>query len=201
MKLFFRLSATIVYLFGIYYVLGKDFTVFISIVDILSLLLGSILFFFLFYFQKNSMDHFQLVYKKAIFWSGFFISIIHLLSLFEESTVYTTINKNMGLVYIILLNCRPLLYAISILILLYSNDATIFKNDTICYSEAIQQLTNREKEIAQLIAQGKTNIEIAEQLFISPFTVKKHVYNIFAKLQISQRMEIKYLINVEKTTN
>ncbi len=47
-------------------------------------------------------------------------------------------------------------------------------------------LTKREKEIALLIAQGKSTKEIAQELFISPFTVDTHRKNIFSKLGISK---------------
>lgn len=51
------------------------------------------------------------------------------------------------------------------------------------------QLTNREKEVLQLIAQGQSNQEIADQLFISLKTVKTHVSNILAKLDVSDRTQ------------
>src|SRR5699024_4665201 len=51
------------------------------------------------------------------------------------------------------------------------------------------QLTGREKEILLLVAQGKTNQEIAEQLFIALKTVKVHVSNILGKLEVSDRTQ------------
>ncbi len=51
-------------------------------------------------------------------------------------------------------------------------------------------LTNREAELALLICKGLSNAEIAAELSISETTVKKHVSNIFEKLQISKREEI-----------
>lgn len=51
-------------------------------------------------------------------------------------------------------------------------------------------LTKRELEIAGMIAEGKSNGEIAEQLYISETTVKKHVSNIFEKMGISRREEL-----------
>ena len=50
-------------------------------------------------------------------------------------------------------------------------------------------LTRREREILQLIAQGKTNKEISKMLFISTETVKSHIKNIFKKLNIKNRVE------------
>jgi DNA-binding NarL/FixJ family response regulator len=50
-------------------------------------------------------------------------------------------------------------------------------------------LTEREREILVLIAQGKNNPTIARQLFLSPKTIANHVSNIFAKLQVADRSE------------
>ena len=50
-------------------------------------------------------------------------------------------------------------------------------------------LSPREKEVLFLIAQGRTNREIGERLFISQKTVGVHVGNILAKLDVSGRVE------------
>ena len=52
-------------------------------------------------------------------------------------------------------------------------------------------LTRQEKCVAELIARGLTNREIGEELCISETTVKKHVSNIFEKLGISSRRELR----------
>ncbi|EPZ37240.1 NarL family DNA-binding response regulator, partial [Anoxybacillus ayderensis] len=52
-----------------------------------------------------------------------------------------------------------------------------------------EQLTSREMEVLLFIAQGKTNQEIAEELFISLKTVKVHVSNILAKLDVQDRTQ------------
>jgi DNA-binding NarL/FixJ family response regulator len=56
-------------------------------------------------------------------------------------------------------------------------------------------LSEREKEIVQLVAQGYRNKEIGEKLFISEQTVKNHLHNIFDKLGsdrlgVSDRLEL-----------
>src|ERR1700730_17681778 len=51
------------------------------------------------------------------------------------------------------------------------------------------ELTEREREILTLIAQGYTNPAIAEQLVLSPKTVRNHVSSIFSKLQVAGRAE------------
>ena len=50
-------------------------------------------------------------------------------------------------------------------------------------------LTKREMEILQLIAQGKTNQEIADELFIALKTTKVHVSNILSKLEVQDRTQ------------
>ncbi|MFN2556451.1 MAG: response regulator [Nitriliruptorales bacterium] len=51
------------------------------------------------------------------------------------------------------------------------------------------QLTEREREVLDLIAQGHNNEAIARKLFLSPKTVRNHVSNIFAKLQVADRAQ------------
>ncbi|AZP92428.1 MULTISPECIES: response regulator transcription factor [Enterococcus] len=50
-------------------------------------------------------------------------------------------------------------------------------------------LTNRENEILMLISEGKSNQEIADELFITLKTVKTHVSNILAKLEVEDRTQ------------
>jgi len=52
-----------------------------------------------------------------------------------------------------------------------------------------EPLTGRETEILQLLAQGSSNKDIAEKLFLSEFTVKGHLRNIFTKLNVLSRTE------------
>ena len=53
-----------------------------------------------------------------------------------------------------------------------------------------RRLSNREREIVALVAQGVKNKEIAERLFISEQPVKNHLHNIFDKLGVSDRLEL-----------
>lgn len=54
---------------------------------------------------------------------------------------------------------------------------------------AFPELTDREREVLELIAAGQPNGAISRALFISPKTVANHVSNIFAKLQVADRSE------------
>ncbi|MBT5954451.1 helix-turn-helix transcriptional regulator [bacterium] len=51
-------------------------------------------------------------------------------------------------------------------------------------------ITEREKDIAKQIAKGLSNAEIGEALFISEYTVKRHIQNIFGKLKVTNRISI-----------
>lgn len=54
-------------------------------------------------------------------------------------------------------------------------------------------LSKREMEIAELVAQGSTNKEMADRLFISENTVKVHIKNILQKLEIKNRQQLAVL--------
>jgi DNA-binding NarL/FixJ family response regulator len=54
---------------------------------------------------------------------------------------------------------------------------------------AFPELTEREEEVLSLVAQGKSNQQIAKQLFVSIKTVRNHVSNIFLKLQVADRAQ------------
>ena len=53
----------------------------------------------------------------------------------------------------------------------------------------VDPLTNREQEILELLGQRMQNKEIGVKLFISPKTVKKHLDNIYGKLNVSNRQQ------------
>lgn len=55
--------------------------------------------------------------------------------------------------------------------------------------QVFPELSDREREILDLIAQGHKNPEIAKRLYLSPKTVRNHVSNIISKLQVADRTQ------------
>ncbi len=56
-------------------------------------------------------------------------------------------------------------------------------------AQDVSGLTQREVEILDLIATGFSNQQIADELFISPHTVKTHLHNIFKKINVKRRLQ------------
>ena len=58
----------------------------------------------------------------------------------------------------------------------------------------VESLTERERQVARLVVDRRTNTEIAEALFVSPKTIETHLRNIFHKLDVSSRVELARVI-------
>ncbi|MFO7696379.1 MAG: response regulator transcription factor [Anaerolineae bacterium] len=57
------------------------------------------------------------------------------------------------------------------------------------HASETESLTDRELEVLRLAAQGLSNRDIAEKLYVSPRTIQSHMANIFGKLQVGSRTE------------
>ena len=62
--------------------------------------------------------------------------------------------------------------------------------DTVPFQKSLQQLSAREREVAELVAHGRSNRMIAEALFLSERTVENHVSSILGKLNVRSRVEL-----------
>lgn len=117
--------------------------------------------------------------NKDSFWLGKKLGIITLFSI----PVY--INDILR-VFIFNLSFTPLLYIVLSLLLLFYLMKFYHTKKVI----TVDNLSKREKEIAEFIIEGYSNSDISEKLHISSSTVKNHVYNIYKKLNIKNRYEL-----------
>lgn len=74
-----------------------------------------------------------------------------------------------------------------------NNQKEIENNEEI--EQSIKDLTPRELEISELVAKGKSNKEIGEELFITEGTVKNHLTRILSKLELRDRTQLALYIN------
>ncbi len=61
------------------------------------------------------------------------------------------------------------------------------KQDNQSQVEGSESLTIREREVLQALLSGSTNVDIANQLFVSESTIKTHLYRAFRKIGVSSR--------------
>lgn len=71
----------------------------------------------------------------------------------------------------------------------FANPSKLMANASSSLSEAFPDLTDRERDILELIAQGQNNAAIANRLSLSIKTVQNYVSNILNKLQVADRVE------------
>jgi two-component system, NarL family, response regulator DegU len=71
----------------------------------------------------------------------------------------------------------------------YIHPSLVSEIENLDTDECKKELTDREMQILSLIAEGYSNKEIADKLFLSEKTVKNHVYNIFRKLDVKDRTQ------------
>lgn len=74
-----------------------------------------------------------------------------------------------------------------------NNDNKITKQVEL--KDILKDLTQREAEIAKLVAEGKSNKEISKELFITEGTVKNHLTRILSKLELRDRTQLALFIN------
>ena len=65
----------------------------------------------------------------------------------------------------------------------------------------LKSLTDREREIAELVTDRLTNREIAGRLFLSQKTIESHVRNLFVKLGVTSRVDVARMIERDRHTH
>lgn len=124
--------------------------------------------------------------------SAYLVMLVQLLSKASKLPSDETLMRE------IFLGCRPLLYGFVILVLFKQPEEKKKAGETEEKKSRDEQcrelgLTARETEIVKLVLAGLTNREIGESLYIAESTVKKHLSNIFEKLSVENREQLKQL--------
>ena len=125
---------------------------------------------------------------------AFLILFIYIVSVgFNE-----TVKAILGFSFLLILNLLPVVW-IKFYFIPFKRRVNI-SSETISLESFCKQfgISQREKEILELVVTGKSNKEISDILFISYSTVKNHIYNVFLKLNVNSRFELISRINSYK---
>ena len=126
------------------------------------------------------------------------IKLLVLVSSFEHMELPATEIPLPQFLIKIFVNLRPLFFGIFVRLILMPFEKISMPADANTpapLSQAASLLSHRELEVARLAAKGWTNTQIADQLFISVATVKRHLATVFEKLNINSRRELGKVLN------
>jgi DNA-binding CsgD family transcriptional regulator len=102
-------------------------------------------------------------------------------------------------ILIVLMNALPVIYLGWFAKRFHGLPETVLKPDQeLAASFEKYGISPRESDIIRLIAEGKTNREISDELFISLQTVKDHVHRIFRKTGVKNRVQLTNLFQYSK---
>lgn len=209
-KIVSKLAIVVVYFLLIAYISGFQIGLLMDIKGIAAVFCGTVLFSIPVIITDRSKEALQETFCKNAVMSGYIAAFLFLFSRLNQAKGFENLLADIAL------NCRPLLYGMVFHIFLKPEEGTVKKQpkqemdtraasfgkeeqreqlsaEQIYYLFRSKGLTQREAEVARLAYSGISNREIAEQLFISETTVKKHMSHIFEKLGISSREELKKL--------
>ena len=193
MKNWFKLTVIIFYLIVMSILLDFQLTSLFDPKQLLLVMIGMILLFLPGFHLGESRRYYTDSLGRCALFAGLIQTFITLFVVLSEEHGEHILKEAA-------VNLRPLLYGFCLWIILSGGEPDRKKelpdteHDITKDPEAACRkagLTSRETEITLLLLQNFHNAEIATQLHISESTVKKHVSNIYAKLEVGRREELK----------
>lgn len=209
MKNFTKFTAILIYIFIMSYLLDFELFQLFDLKQIFLVLSGMLILFLPGYHRGESMSTYAGQLARCAIFASYIQTFIVLFIVLSTPITLEELPREAAL------GCRPLLYGICLWVILSKDehssserkdakgteeesksDKAVREDDKpFTASKAYEifrelGLTNRESELATLICKGLTNAEIASELFISETTVKKHISNIFEKLDINRREQL-----------
>ncbi len=177
-------------------ILFKGYLIILFDILIMSIILIIfVLYFYIIYGGLRGQDLKRFKVAKALT-NIYSVSIIVLLItfLFHENSLSV-----FQIFFFFLINVYPMVYLKNFLSMNYI-DHLLINDKTINFEKFFKKfkISDREKEIAKLLAQGKSNKEIEDSLYISLKTVKNHIYNIYKKTNVNRRIQLVNLITKYK---
>ena len=173
------------------------------LIDSILVIAGIVVFMIPAILLKEKVAQFKLDFpvqiSKFAILSGVFISVVKILILISDFELLQQADQetisSTAFFIMIFVKFRPALMGILIKLILVpfskkKNDDSINQTSK---EAPFDVLSSREKEVARLAALGYSNVQIAEELYISVETVKRHMATIFKKLKIDSRRELKDL--------
>lgn len=173
------------------------------LIDFILVIAGIVVFMIPAILQKERRSQFKndflRYFSRLAVLSGLFVSVVELVILIsdfedriQKADVKSIISSSTELFLLIFVRLRPAL--VGILLKLIMIPFTKKKNNNAknqnTQEDLFAILSPREKEVARLAARGYSNAQIAEELFISVETVKRHMATIFEKLGIESRTQL-----------
>ena len=119
----------------------------------------------------------------------------------EYCKQYISIISNLDIIKVISFPCFFLCINIVIIffVINYFSKSSYTENNKLTdYFKDKYQITDKQSEIIELILEGKTYKQIAEELYISPKTVDNHVQNIYKKLNVKSKIQLSNFIYSNK---